>query len=1079
MRLIAYTSPKRYVNTTGVRDLNIPRLRMDIFAVGIQLKGGRLSLVLFQDYGEYDSLLLDIGELNESMNGSNVLLEEYGEQFEYGSLRHDVILTLISDQRRLFCTSDLLLDTDIICCVPYPHDTKIRSVVYIWCTGDVLLPVLSTTVHKILSSVSYAHMLVDFGEYYFFDFGEYYSFFHHLPSTAIMLKRKDKIERSGLIGVESVLYDDEYGESHTSDHGPSLWSGFHNDQRRGFSAVDLLLDPDIIHHVTHPQDMTLGLRSVVCIWHHADDIILLVATGTTVHKMLLSTHKLCYLDIEEHSFFVRLSSTMPLQLTADTLEWRMSKNWNTSRHLNFLTQHYAFLLDNQLQVQSNARLHAEWGEIVPLAIVSIDVISRRMRVIADKDGCVPHIGPLVVNLHVMGWNHAGDVLFKMMEDGIYLVPYPYARLHAAVVLFDGLHAAIGLFDAISTSMVANHGCVLLDPDLYASLRFTSIYALNAVDCTSSSIDCRILKILVDNARAYALFGSTTGKSIHLTGCLVDTYLGILNLHGELLCGNTDTFVLCCGRSIDGFISFHFADIDCLVIGRNHGDLVSFDCYLMRDVRQNAEHFAGIIPSFGISHNQLSTKIDSNCYRILILWSRTTSLRDIYRHLRFNACPHRSTPMCTIVSFENGETLPSYHRFYHTVWTLGDPSCVSCASRALNDLMSSIPELHQAYFLKRMISSVEHPVDCYMICCFINDTTSSIIDNDAAAINSATSYGRIIHLLGTSSNVQVLILREYFMRAIDWNKLISFLYGEWNTTTPRPDRVFLFTGDCSCVSCTSGTLIISMPLMNYTRRISYWIRNDYTTSTCVLLGDCYNGLCPSKGATSLFASNGADMVELNMVDNGEPIICSSLWCLRLYDSPLCVNIHPVYFAGYETHPAVQGATNMPCLYVQYHQIYTGCLFTPCSAQPHDNLESIRSRRMYQILRAFRSVVTSEHSSRGLRNQFRIHDQVVLYNYDQLDQVQVTTKFQCKTDMSHTDDSYGSSFGTHPPCIVQAIMILCGIASHLDLQAIINRLFNWGEIWGAMFFNVLEKRIVQVGEYYISAGSDMLVRYRYVT
>jgi len=32
---------------------------MDIFAVEIQLKGGRLSLVTFQDYGEYDSLLLD------------------------------------------------------------------------------------------------------------------------------------------------------------------------------------------------------------------------------------------------------------------------------------------------------------------------------------------------------------------------------------------------------------------------------------------------------------------------------------------------------------------------------------------------------------------------------------------------------------------------------------------------------------------------------------------------------------------------------------------------------------------------------------------------------------------------------------------------------------------------------------------------------------------------------------------------------------------------------------------------------------------------------------------------------------
>ena len=497
------------------------------------------------------------------------------------------------------------------------------------------------------------------------------------------------------------------------------------------------------------------------------------------------------------------------------------------------------------------------------------------------------------------------------------------------------------------------------------------------------------------------------------------------------------------------------------------------------VCQNLEHFAGIIPSFGIFHNQLSTNIDSNCHRILIIWSRTTSLHDIYHHCRFNACSQRSTPLCTIVSFENGETLPSYHRFCRTVWTLGDASCVSCASYALNNFKSSISEPRQAHLLKG-ISSSGHPVDCYMIFCFINGTTSSIIDNDAPAINSATSCGRFIHLLGTSSNVRALIHSDT-KRTVKRNDLISFLCGQRNTTTPRPDRVFLFIGDCSCASCTLGTLIIPMPLTNDDSRISYWVRvPNYTTSTCVLLVDCYNGLCSSKGVTSLFARNGADMVELDMIGNGEPITCSRLRALRLYDRPLCVSIHPDYFAGYETHPAVQGATNMPCHSVQYRQIYTGCLFMPCITRPHDNLESIRSRRMYHILGAFiRSVVTSEHSSRGLRNQFQIHDQVVLYDYDQIDRVQVTTKIQDKTDASHTDDSYGSSFGTHPPCLVQAIMILCGIASHLDLQAITNRLFNWGEIWGAMFFNVLEKRIVQVGEYYISAGSDMLVRYRYVT
>eukprot|EP00984_Skeletonema_dohrnii_P035778 scaffold35960_cov294-Skeletonema_dohrnii-CCMP3373.AAC.1 len=635
-----------------------------------------------------------------------------------------------------------------------------------------------------------------------------------------MLKRKDKIERSGLIGVESVLYA-EYGE--VESHG-----------------------------------------SVVCIWHHDDDIILLVAPGTTVHKMLLSTHESCYVDIGEHSSFARLFSPMLSQSTADTLEWRMlvlfiSENLNPSRHLHFWTQHYAFLL------------HAAWGDIIPLAIVSFDVISTRMQITAsDKVLCDDGV-PSGVRT---SWNHKYGALYKMMEDGKDSVSSgSYARLHTASVLFDAL----------------------IDPDPCASLAFTCFPRLGhhtllgsfgpnnvlcAMDHTSSSIDCCILRRLVDNARAYALFGSTNGTSSHLTRCLVDTHLGILNLHGELLCGNTGTFVLCCGRSIDGFIPLHRADTDCLVLTRNHGDLVSFDCYLMCDVRQNAEHLAGIIPWFGISHNQLSTNIDSNCHRILILWSRTTSLHDIYHHRRFNACTHRSTPLCTIVSFENGETLPAYHRFCHTVWTLEDASCVSCVSCALNDIMSSTSELHQADFLKRMISSVEHSVDCYMILCLINGTTSSIIDNNAPSVNSATSSGRVIHLLGTSSNVQVLILREYFMRAIDWNKLISFLYGEWNTTTPQPDRVFLFIGDCSCVSCTSGTLIISMPLMNYTRRISYWIRNDYTTSTCVLLGDCYNGLCSSKSATSLFANNGADMVELNMVDNGEPIICPSLCCLRL-------------------------------------------------------------------------------------------------------------------------------------------------------------------------------------------------------
>eukprot|EP00985_Skeletonema_marinoi_P006359 scaffold2754_cov151-Skeletonema_marinoi.AAC.1 len=52
MRLIAYTSPERYVNITGVGNHNIPRLRIGTFAAKVQLQDGRWVLMIFHEYGE-------------------------------------------------------------------------------------------------------------------------------------------------------------------------------------------------------------------------------------------------------------------------------------------------------------------------------------------------------------------------------------------------------------------------------------------------------------------------------------------------------------------------------------------------------------------------------------------------------------------------------------------------------------------------------------------------------------------------------------------------------------------------------------------------------------------------------------------------------------------------------------------------------------------------------------------------------------------------------------------------------------------------------------------------------------------
>ena len=52
MRLINYTCPPRYVNITGVGDLNIPKLKIGTFASKVQLQDGRFVLMIFHEYGE-------------------------------------------------------------------------------------------------------------------------------------------------------------------------------------------------------------------------------------------------------------------------------------------------------------------------------------------------------------------------------------------------------------------------------------------------------------------------------------------------------------------------------------------------------------------------------------------------------------------------------------------------------------------------------------------------------------------------------------------------------------------------------------------------------------------------------------------------------------------------------------------------------------------------------------------------------------------------------------------------------------------------------------------------------------------
>ncbi|KAL7490750.1 hypothetical protein ACHAWT_000281, partial [Skeletonema menzelii] len=52
MRLISYTNPERYVNITGVGNLNIPRLRIGTFAAKVRLQDGRYVLMIFHEYGE-------------------------------------------------------------------------------------------------------------------------------------------------------------------------------------------------------------------------------------------------------------------------------------------------------------------------------------------------------------------------------------------------------------------------------------------------------------------------------------------------------------------------------------------------------------------------------------------------------------------------------------------------------------------------------------------------------------------------------------------------------------------------------------------------------------------------------------------------------------------------------------------------------------------------------------------------------------------------------------------------------------------------------------------------------------------
>ena len=52
MRLISYCYPPRYVNITGVGDLNIPQLKIGTYAAKVQLSDGHYVLMMFHEYGE-------------------------------------------------------------------------------------------------------------------------------------------------------------------------------------------------------------------------------------------------------------------------------------------------------------------------------------------------------------------------------------------------------------------------------------------------------------------------------------------------------------------------------------------------------------------------------------------------------------------------------------------------------------------------------------------------------------------------------------------------------------------------------------------------------------------------------------------------------------------------------------------------------------------------------------------------------------------------------------------------------------------------------------------------------------------
>jgi len=72
MKLIAYSDPTRFVNITGVGDLNIPKLKIGTYAAKVQLHDGRYVLMIFHEYGELPSGRTIHSKIQLADNGTTI-----------------------------------------------------------------------------------------------------------------------------------------------------------------------------------------------------------------------------------------------------------------------------------------------------------------------------------------------------------------------------------------------------------------------------------------------------------------------------------------------------------------------------------------------------------------------------------------------------------------------------------------------------------------------------------------------------------------------------------------------------------------------------------------------------------------------------------------------------------------------------------------------------------------------------------------------------------------------------------------------------------------------------------------------